>query len=261
MKAQMVRVSVPEDDLVSVLVIDDEPSFRMEMKEFWDQQHGCSVQLADTLDKGKLFLDSNAYDIIIADVRFEDSALTGDRFVLQNQEAIGQAKVFVVTAQTKEAVRHFKDLTNRGYNVLEKVDSQFPIALQDAAYEKCKERKSSIEASFAEAARSTVGGAAVAVAYIAGAQAQPEPQLSQSAAAEPGLAPDPLAGLILELKQSLAVWLRARKSPDDPVIAIGSTVLSANELADAIDAGTDPGIAVLRSFVREFKDFSGLNLK
>jgi len=246
-----VQVQVPTELFIRVLVIDDDQEFQERLREFWEQQ-GCSVEIASNLQQGRALLQNNTYEIVIADVKFKHSSLTGDRFILEFQDKLRETKVFVVTAQGLNNIDHYNALTNMGYKVLDKSEASFADTLQDAVIETVQERTPFIEKGVTEGVQSALSEAPVSVSFSNGGQGVRLPK-----------DPDnnyPYGKLIEETQETLAVWLRKMSKPNDPVIAMGSKVMSANELANAVEAGDEQGVTLIRLFMSEFKHQLGISV-
>ena len=243
--AAKIEITIPQENLVRVLVIDDDELFLPEMKEFFSSNN-YSVDLAKSPEEATRLLKANDYEIVIADVNFEPvSSMKGDRFVLKNPELFGKAKVVIVTGEGFTQ-QQYDLLRKKGIKYLEKGEENFSESLEKIAQQKAKERKNDLVDLVQQTVSTSLGtstGAAVAVKL----------------APAPRVKPSPTAYLMDELKQMLVEWLGTRAEGDEIVLAYGTEVYSANDMIQHIENETDVGLDHVRLLVNEIKYSMGLD--
>ncbi len=238
------EVLLPQEELVRVLVIDDEETFREQMKEFFESLN-CMVDAASSPEQARSLVERNTYEIVIADVNFDTSKIRGDRFVLDNERRLGRAKVIVVTGQGLDTIEKFNKLEKRGIDVFDKGDDRLDKSLEAIAQQKLEEREAALLNSLKQSISSSLGGNAAGAAAVKMAVV-PSPALDMS------------AQLQEELKQILISWLKTRSDRDTPVLAFGSKVLTANEMIEQIHGNSEIGLAHVRMLVSEIRNCLGL---
>ncbi len=239
---QKIEITIPQEKLVRVLVIDDDDEFQTEMKEFFEGCN-CSVDVASSLEEGRRHLEKGGYEIVIADVNFDTSRIKGDRFVLDNEKRMGKARIIVVTGQGMDTIDKYKQLKKRGIGVFEKSDDSLGESLEAIAQEKFVEREATLVHCVRETISSSLGAVAGAAVSVTVAPVQDF---------DAGL------GLLSELKEMLIQWLESRSRRDERVLAFGSTVFTPNEMIREIETDTDVGLAHIRMLVAEIKASLGL---
>lgn len=244
---KQIKVQISNEKQVRILVIDDNKDFRQNIKEYLEENANCSITLASTLDAGYKYLNDKDFDMIIADVDFK-STLKGDKFIIDNKDIIGQSKVVVATAQGLNIVDNYKELIELGYKVLEKSNADFTDQINETAIEAANMRRESIENAFKHTSETMIGNpSVVSVSFV------PESTILEEKDEDTITSPV-TKYLTQELNDTLILWLKGRSNPDKPIFAIGSKVFTANELALQVQQGTEIGMALMKSFVQEFKN-------
>jgi CheY-like chemotaxis protein len=240
---QKIEVTIPQEELVRVLLVDDDRSFQNRMGDFFESLN-CKVEVASSPEEARTML-SRAYEMVIADVNFDTSSVKGDRFVLDNQRSFGPAKVVVLTGQGLDTIDKFKKLKRRGIDIFEKSDDDLVQNLEAMAQKKFEEREANFVKSVTDSITSTLGQKAAAATAV---KMAPIPA--------PGF--DPVAALQAELGEMLAQWLESRTHRDVSVLAFGTKVLTANEMIAEIRSNSEIGRAHIRMLVSEIKHCLGL---
>jgi CheY-like chemotaxis protein len=240
-----IELTLPQERLVRVLVIDDDMDFLDSMQSFF-ASNNYSVDLARSPEEAAPLLKRNEYELVIADINFGDmSEVKGDHFVLNNQGLLGKAKRVVITGEWLSEER-YRVLERAGIVFLEKGDDDLSKRLVEVAQEKAEERTKHIVQTVERQVAPSIQrltGAAVAVKLAPVSPPEPSPA-------------DVLKD---ELKQMLIEWLDTRGEPDEPVLAFGKHVYSANDMICHIKDETTIGVEHLRLLISEIKFSLGLD--
>ena len=236
---QKIEVVIPQDKLVRVLIIDDDTEFQGEMKAFFES-YGCSVDVAKSPEEARAFLDSQTYEIVIADVNFDTSRVKGDRFVLDNERRLGNAQIVVVTGQGLDTINKFRALKRRGISIFDKSDNALDQNLETIAQVKFEERETKLLDSVRETISSNLGpsfaaAAAVKMARVTEKRFDPAPEQQG------------------QLNQMLINWLSTRLQLDRRVLAYGASVLTPTEMIREIESDSEIGQAHMKLLISEIK--------
>src|SRR6266545_2852566 len=106
---QKVDVQILTNTLVKVLVIDDEEPIRESWKRLFGDM-GFSVDAAASPDEALELLKTKSYEIIVADISFEDSEITGDQIITENPNLLRKASVVAITGFGKDRIKRIKQL-------------------------------------------------------------------------------------------------------------------------------------------------------
>lgn len=113
-----------------VLVIDDDTSFNDSISRLL-QDFGGSVESVFSLREANRLLNDKKYDLVICDMYFDDSRVSGDQFLVDNKELLRGGKTLVVTGRGLRQIRNRQELEEMGVTFLEKGDSEFPRILEE----------------------------------------------------------------------------------------------------------------------------------
>src|SRR6266404_6139354 len=239
---QKIQVTIPQQELVRVLVIDDDESFQTQMKEFFEELN-CMVDVANSPENARTHISRGHYELVIADVNFDTSRIKGDRFVLDNERTLGPARVVVVTGQGLDTIDRFKKLQRRGIDVYEKSNDDLVQNLEAIAQEKFEERGATFLKSVKHSISSSLGEHVASTAVV---EMSPLPVFEASSQLQD------------DLKQLLVDWLASRRTRDAPVLAFGTSMFTANEMIEEIQGDSEIGRAHVRMLVSEIKNCLGL---
>ncbi len=239
---QKIEVTIPQQELVRVLVIDDDESFQTQMKEFFEALN-CKVDVASSPENARTRMSNHSYQLVIADVNFDTSKMKGDRFVLDNERTLGPARVVVVTGQGLDTIDKIKKLHRRGIAVYEKSDDDLVLNLETIAQEKFEERGATFLKSIRSSLLSSLGEHVASTAVV---EMSPLPVFDASSQLQD------------DLKQMLIDWLASRTVRDAPVLAFGTSIFTANEMIAEIQSDSEIGQAHVRMLVSEIKNCLGL---
>ncbi len=223
-------IEIPSRQMVKVLLIDDDHDFRHRMKNFLESK-GCSVRVASTLDDAKSLLKPNTYQMIIADIWFRASNVTGDKFITDNIGLMKDAKVVAITAQGINTIPNLHELDQLGVEVYEKGHFQFAESIKSLAAGAFKKRVDDISSDVEKAVSCIVEGAEAAEeAY-----------------------PRTYHVVLAELVETLSVWFTSRKGSTKPVLVYQGRQICCDELAGEAKKGTPLGVEFMRILVRNFR--------
>ena len=244
---QMVRVEaeieVPTEHLMRVLVIDDEEDVTESWRRLFEGL-GYSVSTARDPQGALDLLKREHFDVIVSDIVFEDSNVTGDQLIAENFSLMSQASVVAITAHAKDRIRRAKELSEMGVTILEK--GKGDNELEETVIHKLEQRKVEL-ANFAENSLTTLIGEAV--------RSSPTPGDPLLLMKQPSLSvPAGEAFLVHKIKGVLTDWFRTRKNPDKKSIVYGGRAFSPNELAQEVESGTEVGLEHLETMVDLFKE-------
>ncbi len=217
---RMVRVAeVPASDLVRILLIDDESSVRDSQKQNLERL-GFRVDVTKDPGSAKDMLARANYQMIIADVVFDNFPIEGDQFILENEQLFQGARKVVITGKELERVQRRRELAQKGVMILEKGQPAFDGALERVASEKLEEQKNSLAARIQEAV----------------------PSILKSDKAQTEV---PQGRMILanKTREILVGWLKGRRDPARKGIFYAGREFSPNMLAEEIEKNSDVGLA------------------
>ena len=234
--------SVPQEALVSVLVVDDEDDFRNTLKKLFEDW-GYTVDTAATPDEAISLLQNKNYDMVIADITFDAPQISGDQLITENQNLLKRARIVAITGQGKDRIKRIKELEEIGVVVLEK-GGQIG-ELKRIVTEKLEERKKFMASKLQESLTMAI------------AEAIREAEKSVLAGERIMLTAPPFSApayLLDEVQRTLIDWLKTRENPDRRTILYGNRSYSTSELAAEIERGTEVGREHLEMMVDLFKE-------
>lgn len=238
MTSAAAKVKLPNDrtieissrEMVKVLLIDDDHEFRHKMRNFLESK-GCSVRVVSTPDDAKSLLKPNAYQVIIADIWFKSSDVTGDEFIAHNFGLMKDAKVVAVTARGINSIPHFHELNRLGVEIYEKGHFQFAESMKNLAAGAFEKRVEDI---------STVVEKAISCAV-------------EGEATEAKTYPDTYHVLLADLVETLTEWFNTRRGNTEPILRYEGRDLCCDDLAKETVKGSPIGLQFMKILVRRFK--------
>jgi CheY-like chemotaxis protein len=237
-------IEVGADDLVKVLVIDDEEDITDSWRRLFEGQ-GFSVDVANSPEDAILLLKKNHYEMIVADILFENSPLTGDQMIADNPELVEKATVVAITGFGKGyKIKKRADLEKMGVRILEKggnTDELIQLVTQ-----KLEQRSREVAAVAQASAYTSVREALVeADLPLVGGRSVVDikPAVNRSGSEY----------LVGQVHQMLIEWFRSRNEPNKKTIVYAGRTFSANELADEVERGTEIGQEHIEGMIDLFK--------
>ncbi|PYS21118.1 MAG: hypothetical protein DMF72_18470 [Acidobacteria bacterium] len=100
-------------------MLDDDDAFRNSISEFLET-NGSDVFGASSIAEASALLKQNQYDVIIVDVNLKSDALSGDEFILRNQELTRGATKVVISGFSMDRIRHRAELERSGIRIIQK---------------------------------------------------------------------------------------------------------------------------------------------
>lgn len=98
------------------------------------------------------------------------------------------------------------------------------------------------------------------VAALTGQKVNVETVNSATSAVASGPSRSGLSELLMaELKQTFIDWLKSRSDPDEPTLAYGTYVYSANQMAREVSVGSEVGLALVQMLISEFRLSIGID--
>ena len=239
------EIEVAAESLIRVLVIDDEKDVRESWQRLFEGM-GFSVDTAADPEGAIILLRSalmkkRHYHVIISDISFDNTSVTGDQLIAENHGLMGQARIVAITAYGRDRIKRLDKLMEMSVEVLEKGSGD--DALEKIVIEQLEERKRQM----ATVAQESVQKALIEEEGIGSHETQPHTALFAS------------EYLLNEIRQMLMNWFRTRKNPNKRSIVYGAKTFSPNELASEVERGTEVGREHLETMIDLFKDC--LNLK
>lgn len=237
-------IEVRADELVKVLIIDDEQSVRDSWARLF-QSKGYAVSVAASPDEAIALLKTNSYEMIVADILFENSEVTGDQLITENIDLMRQATVVAITGFGKDRIERLKELESMKVKVLEKGESKDELI--QIVTQKLEQRKQQV----AETAKQSL----LAAVY----ETVIEPSVTSTGGEDAMSHRKPRVGkvtaeyLVQEVQRMLVDWFKSRQEPDKKSIVYGGRTFSANELALEVEQGTEIGREHVAGMIDLFK--------
>lgn len=235
------EVELQREDLVKVLVIDDDRGI-LDVWERLFRDAGYDTDTAEDPNQAIEKLHENIYELVISDVFFDKTPVTGSQFILENRELLSSSTVLAVTGQGMDNVPRQDELRKLKIPILQKGD--IDQALLRFAARTVDDRK-------LELAR--IGQQSIEEAIVRTRR----PQFSTIEDRNPRHVV--AESLLAELETTLVDWLRNREDPDKRTIVFGNRSFSANEIADEIRKGSEIGRIHIEGMLDLFKHV--MNLK
>lgn len=240
--AVAIQMEIPKSMLVRVLVIDDEASFRQDMKEYFEA-YEYTVDIADTISRAKELLKEHTYQVILADVNFNGLTPEGDRFVLQNFKNFKEARVIVVTGLDVNNVRNRNALEGLGVPIWDKGDPEWGTKLTSLAWEVAEASKKNIEAEVNE--------------FIADKLGEQEGGYIVPTSVSTTISREQARPWEIAMEDVLIDWLKRQTDQEEPFLSIGREILSASNMIYEIRKRSAIGEELLQMFVSEVKHCVG----
>jgi len=241
--AAAVAAIIPQVKMNRALVIDDETDFHDRMTDYFDTR-GYSVDLARDLTQAKAYLESNEYQIVLADVNLGDLDVKGDAFVLRYKN-FKSARVVVVTGRNLNNILNGNALKERDIPVWDKGDQDWGAKLNALTAETSKARSEKFSDELNDFIKDKLGVSSgnyvvtgAAAAATAKAVVQPERELQ----------PWEIA-----VEDILIGWLQGHKDMARPFFLVGRQALSAADMVQQVRQKTEVGKELLGTFVEEVR--------
>jgi CheY-like chemotaxis protein len=230
--------------LPRILIVDDDKAFLDGARDYF-ASCGFDVDIALTPDAGKRILEERGkdyYQLIVTDYDFGDEHIKGDAFVRENRHLFGKSKIAIIsgaaglTQQIRTQLREAQDL------FLEK-SPRLTTKLKDLTQVESAKRANEIETVIKEMAPriEKLTGEPVDVKFVSG---------------HAPLLQEPLFDVAKRMKQVFLRWLRTRGELDEPVLAYGKNLYSANQLIEHVEDETEVGLAHMRMLLKQFEYYS-----
>lgn len=146
---KIIEINIPEP---RVLILDDDPFFAATAREYL-QSLGAQVTVASTVAQAQDLLDEEEYQVIVADMMFENSTMQGDQFILNNAEQLKNTHVLAVTGAAVN-FRLREPLRERGVKLIEKGDPNFGAVLERSLKESVRAYAEKVKTAAEEMLRS-----------------------------------------------------------------------------------------------------------
>ncbi|MEQ1762132.1 MAG: response regulator [Pyrinomonadaceae bacterium] len=225
------------EDLVRILVVDDDDDIRTGWEtEF--KENGYDTDTADGPDAAIRKLTDNSYELVISDIVFDKTTVTGDQMIIENQELLTTSEVVAVSAHNRDRILRHKELERMGIQILQKgnvIERLLEIAndvLNKRRLELSSIAKESVDEAVANQRRSL-------------------PKHDSTASASRN---EIGSNLLSDLEATLVDSLRTRQYPDLKTIVYGNRMFSSNEIAEEVLKGTEIGRHHMEAMVELFKE-------
>jgi CheY-like chemotaxis protein len=218
------KLEIKSQDLVHVLLMDDKPEFTGPLKEQLEHW-GYSVDVAADPVEGNEFLAHKNYQIIIADMRFPEPFIPGDKFLIQNKEAVLKATTIAITA-------------DRGYITYKDALEAMNVTIIDKG-EHISELKEITTKTLEEVARQVNQ----AVINIVGGRVPAAETLPVNPESNE------------RMQRILIRWLKGMGEPEKQSIFYKGNMYSPEDIIAQVEAGTDVGQAHMNMMINLFEDF------
>lgn len=209
-----------KDNRARVLFLDDDPNIRRSCGEDLEKA-GFYVDRVETTQQARQYLTHEPeYDVAFVDIMLKDD-IPGDKFILDNLELFGDARVVAITAENNH------------------IDPDRIIILDNAG----------VETIF------KIFGLSKTLISVVKEEVEKRNQQAQ----QPQQPTPEKTAFMSMLEQLLLDWLRSRSQPDKQRVYIGGHLYSYNQIADEIVKGSEIGNAHLKMMATVF--MSQMNLK
>ena len=236
------RVEVPKQALVRLLLIDDEA-----IRESWKglfEDSGFYVDTASRPEEAITLLERNGgYDVVVVDISFDNSPMTGDRFITERHELMKDSVIVVITALGRDRINNLEQLeAMENVTVVEKgIEEQGTQELVRIVTDVLEERKRRVAVEARDTLPSAVEESLGVAAAATGVRANLMPVEAGVEAMHPTQIFSGSRYLLNEVQQLLVNWLRTREDPRAKSIQYAGKWYSTDELAGEIESGTQIG--------------------
>jgi FixJ family two-component response regulator len=240
--APAVEIAVPLS-IPNILIVDDDEKFLKGAQEYF-QTCDFNVDIALTPEIGKQIIEQKEkdyYQLIVTDYDFgTKSEMKGDEFVRENRHLFGKSKIAIIsgagklTQQIRQKLKEAEDL------FLEK-NPDLKTKLKEITQAQNAKRADDLEMVVKKEVAhriEKITGRPVEIKVLT-ALSRPKRPLPEVA--------------VERLKKTLIKWLKSRGELDEPVLAYGKNVFSANDLIRHVEDETEVGIAHLQLLLRQFE--------
>jgi CheY-like chemotaxis protein len=239
--APVIDIQIPMKEMLRILVIEDDPELGKALAALMEEW-GYTADLAEDIPHAEDLLCDNAYQMVIADVVFENGTVEGDEFVLMHEHLMRGAQRVCMTGKGFDRVHRKSELDRLGVPVLKKGDQNFLVELRRVADGKLEERKRHLSAQMRDMLSSR--------------------RTSTDSIIESGpLYPRSATMLYKKAEGILLDWLGSKESLDKKGLYYAGTLYSPQMLIDEIEEGTPVGNAHVDMFLDLIKFKLGLGHK
>lgn len=88
-------IKINQDELIKILIVEDNTRFRENLSSHFQKDY--SIDAVSSPAEATDLLKKNKYDLLLTDIRFEDTSVSGDEFIKQNSHLLEQAKIIAYT--------------------------------------------------------------------------------------------------------------------------------------------------------------------
>ncbi len=108
--------SISSDEKINILIVEDDLNFRDNISRHFQKDY--FVDSVSTPEEASNLLKDRKYDLLLTDIRFDSTSLSGDEFVMRNSHLFDQAKIVAYTGFQSgirpEARSFFDKIINKG---------------------------------------------------------------------------------------------------------------------------------------------------
>jgi DNA-binding response OmpR family regulator len=230
-------VHFDRENLVKILVVDDDNDLR----DGWEaefKENGYDTDTADGPDAAVQMLTHNNYELVISDIVFDKSPITGDQLIVENKELLTSSRVVAVSAHNSDRIRLREELERMGVPILQKGD--VIKKLLEIAATVLNRRRLELSKIGKESIEDAVANQRLISRRILSVSDSPRKQIASD--------------LLSHLEEILVNSLRTRQQPDKRSIVYGNRVFSPNEIAEEVLQGTEIGRLHVEAMVELFKE-------
>ena len=106
------KINVNVDEKIQILYIEDEKDVR-ETISLRLLQEDCFVESASTLEEAHRMIEQNKYDVVLTDIMFDSSPISGDEFIRQSRSLLKHSKIIAFTGYEGQIVPENRHLFDR----------------------------------------------------------------------------------------------------------------------------------------------------
>lgn len=207
---------------INILAIDDEKDFLESVESLFGQDEGVTVKTCLSPEEAVSELQKDSYQIVIADINFKKTSnKSGAAFVVDNRKGLlDKSYVVVVTGNAASRMERYNELNSLGVPVLGKTDDWQDL-VSDHIDETVARRLEEVETFLLD---------------------KPEIKLKEFD-----------SKLDVGVKEVFLDWLSSFPNQEKKVFLMGGPALSAIELYENVEKGSELGERLLGMFVREIR--------
>lgn len=227
-----------------ILIVDDDETFLEGSRDYFSTC-GCDVDTARTPEEAKKILQregENKYQLIVTDYDFGGlSKIKGDKFIRENRHLLGKTKTVIISGAAGMTDEIRKKLREADALFLEK-NPVLKTRLKEITQEENEKLAINLERVVKKEVApriEKITGRAVDIKVVT---------------TSPSHIKHPVYDLAVDsLKQTLIKWLKTRGELDEPVLAYGKNIYSANDMIKQVEAETEVGLEHVRMMLDEFE--------